>query len=920
MKKITTTILLLFIMSSNAQIGDGWDWAFNTGTLGGATIKHMKYSSDGSEILFGGNALAAAYFGTNTITAPKQLSFPGSIKFFGKINTSTGAPTIIRSFINLPVNFDCITTDAAGNFYIGGAISDINPVDLGNGVSVSGINQSVIAKFDATGNTIWAKTYTFGASGNAQTNVLKLAVSNAGNVFFWGFNPNSDANSKRNSPLYKLDSNGNTLWFKEALNDRFAVSNAINEYCLTDKFIDDSENVHLFVLSTGGYTFDGVAHPGGSSSYGASTLISLNAAGTIVKAQTFDGTIKNFQVIPTTGNLIFRWNQINPNGVPFTNLPHPMAAVQAFYANAFTGMVETDKDFNFIKAKDYSTILDNPFQINSNEQTVLALPNGKLIHAFQFVKTANYSAGTDYLYPIDATKYAIAIVETDTNWNIAKFISGGKAPTVAQSYLAAYNDTYAMAATFYAEDVANPTTNPPLPTTSYGTVNLTGFNAAPDLTTAYGIYSTSSSLRSDVAVVQTKSPNFPMIASTTWLGNSTNWNDASNWSNGVPTNATKALFNQATANYPTVSTTPTAASLEVNSGVSLTLPTTLALSGGIKNDGTIILNNAGFFQGFGTKEWNGSGSVNFTGSQVSFFYPSLFSNSLVLNTNLTTFYDLIVPTVSLTTAKINLNNKKLSITDSSPTAILGASTTNYVYGGTLERKINPTGNYEFPMGDFSKMQSATISTNNLTGVDKIAVKYTNGAITGTTPNTTYSGATITNALNGGWFSITPNQLPTSGNYDAILKIQSSSNTSATVGNYIVIKRDNSTSAWSVSGNYTLASVASGIVTARNNGLTSFSDFAIGIASSEISLSNMEFLKQQLTIYPNPASEQVNLSFKTILDNVNVKIISTTGQAVYQKSNLSGDNLSLNVSDLAKGIYIIQVSDGISVSNSKFIKQ
>lgn len=906
-------------MSSNAQIGGGWDWAFNTGTLGGATIKHMKYSSNGSEILFGGNALAAAYFGATTITAPKQLSFPGSIKFFGKINASTGAPTIIRSFINLPVNFDCITTDVAGNFYIGGAISDINPVDLGNGVSVSGLNQSVIAKFDAAGNTLWAKTYTFGATGNAQTNVLKLAVSNAGNVFFWGFNPNSDANSKRNSPLYKLDSNGNTLWSKDALNNSGAVSNVNREYCLADKFIDENENVHLFLTTTGAYTFDGVSYPGGDPTYGSATLISLNTGGAIIKAKAFKGGVSNFQVNPTTGSLIFRWNQFNLNEAPFTNLPHPLASVNAFYANAFNGMVETDKDFNFVKAKDYSSLIDNPFQINSNEQTVLALPNGKLIHALQFVKTGNYSAGTDYVYPADASKFASAIVETDTNWNIAKFISGGKAPTVGQSYLAAHNDTYAMVAAFYAEDVANPTANPPLPTTSYGTVNLTGFNAAPDLTTAYGFYSTNSGLRTDVAIVQTKSQNFPMIGSTTWLGNSTNWNDASNWSNGIPTNSMKALFNQATANYPTVSTTPTAASLEVNSGVSLALPTTLALSGGIKNNGTIVINNAGFFQGFGAKEWKGSGSVNFTGTAASLFFAN-FENALILNTNLTAFYDLTVPTVSLTTAKINLNNKKLSITDSSPTAILGASTTNYIYGGTLERKINPTGSYEFPMGDFSKMQSATISTNNLAGVDKIAVKYNDGAITGTTPNTTYSGATITGALNGGWFSISPNQQPTSGNYDAILKIQSSTNLSATVGNYIVIKRDNSTSAWSVGGDYTLASEASGMVTARNNGLTSFSDFAIGIASSVITLSNPEFQKQQLTLYPNPASEQVNLSFKTILDNVNVKIISILGQTVYEKSNLSGDNLSLNVSDLIKGIYIIQVSDGISVSTSKFIKQ
>lgn len=136
----------------------------------------------------------------------------------------------------------------------------------------------------------------------------------------------------------------------------------------------------------------------------------------------------------------------------------------------------------------------------------------------------------------------------------------------------------------------------------------------------------------------------------------------------------------------------------------------------------------------------------------------------------------------------------------------------------------------------------------------------------------------------------------------------------------MIKRDDGTSAWSVSGNYTLASVNNGMVTARNNGLTSFSDFAIGIGNADITLSNSEFQKQQHTIFPNPASEQINLSFQSVLNNVNVKVISITGQTVYQKSNLSVDNLSLSVSDLANGLYIIQVSDGISVSSSKFIKK
>lgn len=905
-------------MSSNAQIGGGWDWAFNTGSLGGEAIKYLKYTSDGSEILFGGTGLAAAYFGSTTLTAPAQPNYPGDIKYFGKINSATGVPTIIKSFSNLLINFDCITTDDAGNFYIGGGLSGTNPVDLGNGVSVSGLNKVVIAKFDASGNAVWAKTFDLGVIVGYQKTIYKLAVSNSGNVFFLGYNPNLDANGKVNYPLYKLDSNGETLWYKDALNPNGIVG-VFNDSSLSDKFIDNNENVHLAIGSTKGFTFDGVNYPGITTKTSLtvfSTLISLNASGTVLRGKTFESEVKSFQVNRTTGNLAFFWSQDTPNAAPFDKLP----AQNYGTIGAFVGMIETDANFNFIRAKDFFTTYDNPFNIDNDKDIFLALPNGKLVIAKQFSKSKLYSAGVDYIHPSDP-KNASVIIETDANWNIAKFISGGKAPLTDQNVLAAYNDTYAMAAGFFSQDLSQipGSSNNLLPTTSYGTVNLTGFNAASDFETAYGTYSTFY-LRKDVAIVQTKSVNFPTIASTTWLGNSTNWNDASNWSNGVPTTAMKAVFSQPTSNYPTVFTSPKAASLEVKSGVNLTLPSTLVLTTGLKNDGNITINNGGFFQGLGAKEWKGSGSVNFTGSEVSFFYSGFFSNSLVLNTNLGTYFDLKVPTVTLNTAKINLNNKTLSITDSSPTAISGANASNYIYGGTLERRINPTGSYEFPMGDFSKMQSATISTNNLAGVDKIAVKYTNGAITGTTPNTTYSGTTITSALNGGWFSILPNKQPTSGSYDVILNIQNSTNANATVGNYIVIKRDNSTSAWTVSGNYTLASIASGIVTARNNGLTSFSDFAIGIASSEISLSNPEFEKQQLTIYPNPAAEQVNLSFKTILDNVNVKIISITGQTVYQKSNLSGNNLSLNVSDLTKGIYILQVSDGISVSNSRFIKQ
>lgn len=917
MKKTITLLLLLSVVNANAQIGGGWDWAFNTGSLGGTTYKHLKYSSDGSEILMGGQALVAAYFGSTTLTAPKQLSYPGNIKFFGKINTASGVPTIIRSFINIPVNFDCITTDDAGNFYIGGAFVGVTDFDFGNGVTIpaSEFKTSVIAKFDNNGNTLWAKTFSMGTLGSANTQIFKLAVSNTGNVFFWGWNPGA-----ANYPLYKLDSNGNSLWFKDATGSGIGTSNNIDY--LKDKFIDKDEKVHLFVYGTGtaGFTFDGVAHPGGSSTYGYSTLISLNTTGTVTNAQTFNGAATHFQVNRTNGNLIFRWNQFYPNPGAFQNLPHPFGTVSPYYANAFTGMMETDKNLNFIKAKDYSTILDNPFQVSGNYDKFLSLPNGKLLITTNFTKTAAYYAGTNSAYPADANNYVSAIIETDSNWNMEKFITGGKAGDTNQTYITAYNDTYLLGAEFSAVAAGETTTN--LPTTSFGTVNLTGFNAATDLTTAYGIYSTNSGLRKDVALAQCKSGNFPIIASTTWLGSTNDWNAPVNWTNGVPTNAVKAVFNTPTLNYPTFSTAPTAATLEVNVGVTLPLPNDLTLVGGIKNEGTIILNNASFFQGLGSKEWKGNGKVNFTGTNASFYYANTFTNSIILSTNLTTQYNLTVPTITFNSGKLNMNAKKISITNPSPTAISGTSESSYFFGGTLERAVNATGVYEFPVGTFSAFQSASIYSNNLLGVNRIAALYTNGAITGTTPNATYSGVAISTALNAGWYSLIPNTQPTSGSYDITLNLQGSTNSVVDPEKYIIIKRDNNTSVWDAQGTGTLATSNAGKISAKNTNLTSFSDFAIGIGAQKITLGTIDFEKEisKLKVYPNPTTSSLNINLTNSIENGSLKIISILGQTVLEKQNLSGTYFNVDLSNLNSALYIIEITDGNFKFTNKFIKQ
>lgn len=94
--------------------------------------------------------------------------------------------------------------------------------------------------------------------------------------------------------------------------------------------------------------------------------------------------------------------------------------------------------------------------------------------------------------------------------------------------------------------------------------------------------------------------------------------------------------------------------------------------------------------------------------------------------------------------------------------------------------------------------------------------------------------------------------------------------------------------------------------------------------SQLSISNsLAVVQNKLTnfqIYPNPTSNQINLSFENNLEKANLKIVSILGQTVLEKQNVSGNNLNIDVSNLAKGVYVVQVLNRNSITNTKFIKE
>jgi ligand-binding sensor domain-containing protein len=76
----------------------------------------------------------------------------------------------------------------------------------------------------------------------------------------------------------------------------------------------------------------------------------------------------------------------------------------------------------------------------------------------------------------------------------------------------------------------------------------------------------------------------------------------------------------------------------------------------------------------------------------------------------------------------------------------------------------------------------------------------------------------------------------------------------------------------------------------------------------------------LSIYPNPASENIIIRYVSTSKNVVVKMYDVTGQLVRSTTNIvSGEN-TVNISALAKGLYLLSVQDGTTTITKRFIKQ
>lgn len=78
-------------------------------------------------------------------------------------------------------------------------------------------------------------------------------------------------------------------------------------------------------------------------------------------------------------------------------------------------------------------------------------------------------------------------------------------------------------------------------------------------------------------------------------------------------------------------------------------------------------------------------------------------------------------------------------------------------------------------------------------------------------------------------------------------------------------------------------------------------------------------EKQLQVFPNPASNIINYSYKGVKNITNAVIVNANGETVkrFQLSNTQG---KLNIGNLVAGTYILQISNSVQTQSVKFIKQ
>jgi hypothetical protein len=86
------------------------------------------------------------------------------------------------------------------------------------------------------------------------------------------------------------------------------------------------------------------------------------------------------------------------------------------------------------------------------------------------------------------------------------------------------------------------------------------------------------------------------------------------------------------------------------------------------------------------------------------------------------------------------------------------------------------------------------------------------------------------------------------------------------------------------------------------------------------LTTENFFASNFSMYPNPATNVVNIKPKNDIAINSIQVTDINGRIVKEINGSVSDNAQVNVSDLNSGVYFIKVQTDAGVGTSKIIKK
>lgn len=242
--------------------------------------------------------------------------------------------------------------------------------------------------------------------------------------------------------------------------------------------------------------------------------------------------------------------------------------------------------------------------------------------------------------------------------------------------------------------------------------------------------------------------------------------------------------------------------------------------------GNIQVSGSRTFSTTGDYTYNGS-SAQVTGSGLPSGVRNLTLNNsagLTLTAGTT-----VSNTITLTSGKITTGSYELAVSNTSTGSIVSSSS-NYVIGN-LRRSVSASGTYLFPLGTSSKYESATLALTGIAGFSSVLGSFTNAdPLNPSYPlsSITVSGVDMTDLLDYGYWTFTPNATLSAGTYTVTMAETGYSNAPTDNSIISLLQRNNASSAWASTGthNDNTQSVSGGTVTAVRSALNTFGQFAI----------------------------------------------------------------------------------------------